>query len=56
LTTRTTPIQPAADVTPTPAAHRRIACTDRSTSVSSVDQFDTEIRIAARPCHVVKWL
>src|SRR6185312_9890038 len=34
-------------------AQRRIASTERSASASVVLQFDTEIRIAARPCHVV---
>ncbi len=34
-------------------AHRRIASTDRSASASVVLQFETEIRIAAMPCHVV---
>jgi len=32
---------------------RRIASTERSTSSAVVDQFDTEIRIAAMPCQVV---
>src|SRR5829696_3683629 len=32
---------------------RKIAAADRSTSASVVDQFDTEIRIAAMPCQVV---
>ena len=32
---------------------RKIAATERSTSASSVDQFDTEILMAALPRHVV---
>ena len=32
---------------------RRIAATEASTSSSSVDQLETEIRIAARPCQTV---
>ena len=39
--------------TPHSAAQRRIAATDRSTSASSVDQLETEIRMAAWPRHVV---
>jgi CheY-like chemotaxis protein len=34
-------------------AARRIASAERSTSASVVDQFDTEIRMAARPRQVV---
>ena len=37
----------------TAAAQRRIAATERSASASVVDQFETEIRIAAMPCQVV---
>ena len=37
----------------TRARHARIAAAERSMSASVVDQPETEMRIAARPCHVV---
>ena len=46
-------VRPAAARRRTASRQRRIAATDRSASASVVLQFETEIRIAARPCQVV---